>query len=160
MATLNWHRCLKSTFYRRAGLTKRLDHRKNSFDKAYVDPIDLVMIHTVPGDSSVDVLRWQVESFTEESMSDLTPPDHSLLLSWSERVAKEMEDETEETWGRRKEALLDNLDVDAEARDQLLSAIERFVFGLEADTTFRQQRVPQSDEALKGILFHFGVGPC
>lgn len=157
MAT--WRRCEKSSFYRRASYTKRYDKRIEALDKTYVDPVDLIVIHTIPGDDSVAVLKWRVISLDDIGAFELLhPAEIEILLSWAKRVEAEMDGGISR---RQKDALLADLDVDLEARDSLLSAVERFVFMSPPEAIDSTQReVPRNTNAVDGLLFHWGVGPC
>lgn len=159
MAT--WRRCPKSVFYRRSAVDSRFDKAKESFDKAYVDPVDMVLVRTIPfqGDQ-VTVLRWQVTSIDPNSFDELVTEEDQLLLAWAKRVTTEAGVEGGLSRSQ-SEALLADIDVDPHVRDQMLDAIERFVNLSPPDATLLLQRkVPRNRSAVDGILFHYGVGPC
>lgn len=159
MAT--WRRCQKSPFYRRAAVDSRFDKAKEGFDKAYVDPVDLVLVRTMPWrEDMVTVLRWQVTSIDHRSFDDLVTEEDELLLAWAERVTAEAG--TEGGLSRsQKEAILSDIDVDSHSRDRLLDAIEHFVNLSPPDATeLVQQKVPRNKTAVDGLLFHYGVGLC
>lgn len=157
MAT--WKRCEKSPFYRRASYTKRFDKILEALDGAYVDPIDLVAIHTIPGDDSVLALKWRITRWDgAASFETAHPLEVEALSAWTRRVAAEMDGGISK---KAREALLADLDVDLALRELLLGAVERFVFMAPDEiSSFSQIEVPRNREALEGLLFHWGVGPC
>lgn len=158
MAT--WRRCDKSSFYRKEGHPNYgPDKRAAALDRTYVDPVDLIVVRTIPWYKDlVTVLKWRIIQLEIGISDDLERGEAELLAAWTERVLSEMDGGIHKT---KKGVLLGDLDVDVEARDTLLSAVERFVDTSPAEaTSLVQQRVPENDEAVKGLLFHFGVGPC
>lgn len=160
MAT--WRRCPKGPFYHRAAHGERFDKRLNAFDKAYVDPIELVLVRTIPyREDQVTVLRWRVEELDADIFGDLVTEEDKLLLAWAERVVDAIDGPDGSISKGRKEALFADLDVDGHSRDLLLDAVEHLVNASPpAATSLIQKKIPRSDEAVRGLLFHFGVGPC
>lgn len=155
-----WSRCPKSFFYRKTYREGWIDQRVASFDRSYVDPVDLVLVRTVPWrKDQVHVLHWRIVEINEKSFLDLAEEPAAIIMAWSERIMKE---ETEDRMSRKKkEGLLDDLDVDPYERDRLLDAIAVFVNVSPPEvTSLLQKKVPRNDDAVGSLLFHFGVGPC
>jgi hypothetical protein len=155
---ISWRRCPKSSFYRRPGYAQRVDKRAAALDSAYVDPVDFILVHTIPGDDGVHVIKWRVIDPDPRAFAELEPLEKEIILAWSERIQDEMAGEI--SW-ERKENLLGDLDVDYVERDMLLGVVERFAFLSPLDSTaVVQAKVPKNPKAVSGILFHYGVGPC
>lgn len=159
MAT--WRRCPKSSFYRRSALDSRFDKTKEGFDRAYIDPVDMVLVRTMPyRENEVTVMRWQVTSIDPGSFDDLVTDEDQLLIAWADRVTAEAGAEGGLSRSQR-EALFQDIDVDAHERDRLLDAIEHFVnMSPPGSTSLAQHKIPRNKGAVDGLLFHYGVGPC
>lgn len=149
-----WQRCEKSVFYRRVQ-----SRDPEIYNQAYVDPVDLILIRTIPWYSDkVTILKWQILEMEVGIFDDLEPGKAALILAWAERVSAEMDGGISR---RQKETLLEDLDVDSHARDILLDAVLNFVDASPAEATaLVQHKIPRSVQAIEGFLFHWGVGPC
>ncbi len=163
MAT--WRRCLKSPYYKRVTRDGRFDKRAEAFDAAYVDPVDLILVRTLPWhfddprERSVTVLKWRILSVDEAVYLEGLSDEQAVLMEfWAERVTEAMGG----GMSREKKAiLLEDLEVDLHERDLLLDAIENFVnMAPPEDTRMDHRKVPATREAVDGLLFHFGVGIC
>lgn len=158
MAT--WQRCPKSPFYRRLG-REHYDKRLETFDRVYVDPVDYVVVRTIPWrEDSVEVLWWQVSEISQQAYDELREDQAKLLESWAARVRGAW-DAGQEISKHQKDALFGDLDIDLVERDRLLDAVEFFVNVSPPEATnFLEIKVPRTPYAVSGVLFNLGVGPC
>lgn len=156
-----WRRCPEGFFYRRVSRDlKRYDRKTDSFDRLYVDPIDLTLIRTIPWRGThVQVLRWWITALDPSTFLEILNSDQAQVLeAWSERIVHSIDPHSGQA---DKRMLLEDLDVDAAARDQLLDAVEFFVnVSPPRSTALTQIKIPRSDQALEGALLGSDVGRC
>lgn len=152
-----WRRCPGSSFYKQLSSRDYYDKRLQSIDAAYVDPVDLVLVRTLPWrEDQVQVLMWQLRDINEKAFFDMEDEQSDLLSSWSQRVARDMQ-----AGPAAKAVLIEDLDVDPHSRDLLLDAIELLVnLSPPQDTYLKQLKIPRKGDFLKGALLFFGIKAC
>lgn len=152
-----WRRCPDSSFYKQGSSRDYYDKRVAFFDAAYVDPIDYILVRTIPWrEDYVQILMWQIRDINEKALMGMADEQVNLMMSWSERVTREMARGPDV-----KEVLLEDLDVDLHSRDLLLDTIELFInVSPPQDTHFRQTKVLRNRKALEEALRLLGVGAC
>jgi hypothetical protein len=162
-----WVRCPKTSFYRRASADRDwFDKKARRFDRAYVDPIDLVLVRALPWqEKEVQVLRWRVTELDFPTCQESMRRDQiEVMTAWAERVVELVtlaDVEGGKIPAEARRAVLADLDVDAASRDELLDAIEIFVnVSPPKSTELALRKTLRTDEALSAVLFLFGVGPC
>lgn len=162
-----WKRCPKTFFYLKTTRDARIDKRAESFDRAYVDPIDFILVRSMPWRLSepdqrgIAVIRWMVRNFEAgERGGDLDEDESRVLGEWAWKIVTRLGGGVK--FDRvQKHAMLADLDVDAFERDRLLDAIEHLVIvAPPEDMTMDQYKVPPTREALAGLLFTFGIASC
>lgn len=146
-----WQRCPDSTFYR------DVDEEAGEFRLTFVDPIAFVLVNTTPwkSDRTVSVSFREVLSIKPSAFKILEKSEARRLSAWMRRVVESTAGGTQ-GW---KRALLDDLDVDALERDELLGAIEVFIYmydGVREDG----YKVSQDLDEVQEVLSHFGVRAC